>query len=592
MNELKKALKKKGFWVGVFVLVGIALLMVYHQKEKKEEEEPFSVFMEKVEHKEFGGVNEVFVSEKTNQLTYELDEVTYIVELPKLFISENVEFVQRLSESGVDVTLKSSDTSKSTQIVELFRLGIFLLLLLFFIRMFSDGFGGFKVEEVQKEGTTFRDIAGYDYVKDMFKELVDFLSNPDDYKHYESRLPKGILLEGPPGMGKTLFVKALAGETDTPMFQLSGSDIEDRYVGSGARRVEKIFKTVRKKAEEQGKAILFIDEIDAVGMKRENRTVQETNQTINKLLTEMDGFKKESRIIVIAATNLSSVLDQALTRSGRFDRIIHINRPNLQEREAIISLYLNKKKKVVSEEVLKTNYARVLAQQTQGFSNADLDKLVNEASLIAKRKQEKTITIITLREAFSEIVAGVKTNRRISEEEKRLVAYHEAGHAAARILLHKEGYKGVAYITITPHGESLGHVSPSGEEKAMLTKTDIKHDIMMMLAGRAVEDLMGGGNYTTGAMSDLQQANQQLLAYVARYGMSEGAENLYVEKLDENAEWLQNLLKHLRDQFYQETKMLMETHFSVVETIAEHLLLHTSIEQHELPGLLEKARNK
>ena len=259
----------------------------------------------------------------------------------------------------------------------------------------------------------------------------------------------------------------------------------------------------------------------------------------------------------------------------------------MEEREAVIELYLKKRKGMIAKEVYENDYARVLAQQTQGFSNADLDKLVNEASLIAKRKKDEEISIKSLREAFSEIVAGVKTNRRISEEDKRIVAYHEAGHAAAQLLLSEEGHRSVAYITITPHGESLGHVSPAGEERLLERKSTIKNMIQMKLAGRVVEEKILKGDYTTGAMGDLKQVNHLLIQYIARYGMSDSYMNQYIDDIDEHSDVLQRQIQEVRETLYAETKELIETHFDVVEALAEHLLVHTSIEQNELLHILE-----
>lgn len=563
-------------FVGVFI----------DSKKPQEEEQTITSFYTFYQTDEAKKMKDVVVYDKDNKLEYLYKNTKYIVEYPRTYLAENPEILKELASKGIEVKTEAGTGDKLLLITEIIRI-LFIVVIIFIVyRMVADSFASMDVKEVTEEKITFADIAGYEYVKEELQEIIDFLNNPKEFERYTDRLPKGVLLEGPPGNGKTLFAKAVAGESKTPFFQISASDIEDKYVGSGARRVEKIFKTVRKKAEESGKVILFIDEIDAVGMKRESRTVQETNQTINKLLTEMDGFDKDTRVIVMGATNLSSVLDVALTRSGRFDRIIAIERPTVKEREAVIRLYLHKKGDLVHPEVEEELYAYVLAQQTEGFSNADLDKLINEASLIAKKKKEDHVTIKTLREAFTKIVAGVKTNRHVSEEDKRIVAYHEAGHAVAQMITSPSGYKGIAYVTITPHGQSMGHVSPVSEER-LIRKSDVENKIKVALAGRAVEEKILDGDYTVGAANDLKQANEYLLGYVTKYGMSSTNENLYIENLDENKTVVQAEIKVAREHLYKETKKLVHTHFDIVEKIAEHLIIKGSIEQHELPELLK-----
>lgn len=579
--------KRGGFFSILFTLVLVSGYFIYEQQTKTKEEDQsvtsFARFMETEAVKE---MEEVTILDNENKLTYLHKNIEYTVDYPRSYLTENQHILETFAKHEIDVTVEKGAGNTVLLVAEIIRILFFILIFYIVFKMLADTFTTMDVKEVEDEKVTFKDIAGYEYVKEELAEIVDFLKNPEDYARYTDRMPKGVLLEGPPGNGKTLFAKAVAGETDTPFFQISASDIEDKYVGSGARRVEKIFKTVRKRAEESGKVILFIDEIDAVGMKREARTVQETNQTINKLLTEMDGFEKDTRVVIIAATNLSSSLDTALTRSGRFDRIIAIERPNMQEREAVVLLYLKKKEALIHPEVYNEQYAHVIAQQTEGFSNADLDKLVNEASLLAKKKKADTIDIKTLREAFTKIVAGVQTNRYVSEEDKKIVAYHEAGHAMVQIMTSEKGYKGVAYITITPHGQSLGHVSPVSDER-QLRKSDLENRIKVALAGRAVEEKILSGDYTVGAASDLQQANQFLLGYVAKYGMSETNQNLYIENLDENKQLVQHETKFVREKLYAQTKEMVEHHFDIVEKVALHLLMHMSLEQHELPILLK-----
>ena len=590
LNKLKAILKDKKKRDRLITIVSVLLAiggyyLYQHFTEPEKEEQSITAFMNFIETDTVKEIEEVKVYDDDNKITYLHKEIEYTVKYPRTYLSENDQILETLTKEKIDVSFEKGANNKMIMVTELLRLALFVVIFYFVFKMVSDSFSTMEITEVENEKVTFKDIAGYEYVKEELQEIIDFLNNPKDYEKYTDKIPKGVLLEGPPGNGKTLFAKAVAGESNTPFFHISASDIEDKYVGSGARRIEKLFKTVRKKAEETGKVILFIDELDAVGMKRESRTVQETNQTINKLLTEMDGFEKDTKVIIMAATNLSSTLDSALTRAGRFDRIIAIEKPSIQEREAVIKLYLNKKKELIHQEVFAETYEHVLAQQTEGFSNADLDKLINEASLIAKKKKADKVEIKTLREAFTKIVAGVQTNRKISKEDERIVSYHEAGHAVAQLITSPLGYKGVAYITVTPHGQSLGHVSPVSEER-LSRKSDIENKVKVALAGRAVEERILDGDYTIGAVGDLQQANQTLLGYVAKYGMSESNENLFIENLDENKGLVQSETKIARERLYKETKELINKHFDIVEKIAEYLMKNPSIEQNELPHLL------
>lgn len=587
LKEWAKDKKKRGSLFSILVvLIILSGFIVYELNSNATEEQSVTSFARFMKTEGVKDMKDVTIFDNTNELTYTYEDVDYHVSYPRSYLTENPELLNTFATYEIDVEIEKGTGNTLLIMMEIIRIVFFIFIFFIIFRMLADTFTNMEIKEVENETVTFDDIAGYEYVKEELAEIVDFLKNPEDYARYTSKIPKGVLLEGPPGNGKTLFAKSVAGETDTPFFQISASDIEDKYVGSGARRVEKIFKTVRQKAEETGKVILFIDELDAVGMKRESRTVQETNQTINKLLTEMDGFEKDTRVIIIAATNLSSSLDSALTRSGRFDRIITIERPSMKEREDVLLLYLHKKGDLIHPEVYEEQYAHVLAQQTEGFSNADLDKLINEASLIAKKKNIHMIDIKTLREAFTKIVAGVQTNRTMSDEDKKIVAYHEAGHAMVQIMTSPNGYKGVAYITITPHGQSLGHVSPVSEER-QLRKSDIENRIKVALAGRAVEEKILCGDYTVGAANDLKQANQWLLGYVVKYGMSEHNQNLYIEHLDENKELVQQETKIVREKLYKDTKDMVERHFDMIEKMADHLLKFGSIEQYELPALLK-----
>lgn len=572
----------------IFLIVLAAFIAIDQIKKSKDPEEvSITEFINLIDSKKVKDMEDIKIYEDNRTIQYKIKDEHYVVKYPSNFISENHDILNAFATYEKEVKFEKSSIFFFAVFMEILRLSIFLLLIYFIFKMLQGSLTSFEVEEVKKEKTTFKDIAGYKYVKEEMMEIVDFLNHPEEYAKYTQKPPKGVLFEGPPGNGKTLFAKAIAGETSTPFFQISAADIEDMFVGSGARRLEKVFKKVKKSAQENGRAILFIDEIDAVGMRREARTVVETNQTINKLLTELDGFDKETNILVIGATNLASVLDPALTRSGRFDLVLQIPYPSRSDREEVIWLYLNQKKEMVHEEVKKENYPYILSTLTEGFANADLAKLVNDAALIAKRDKKEKIDIESLRKAFTRNIAGARMDHEIDEEDRKIIAYHEAGHAVMQILTSPLGYKGVSYITVTPYGQSLGHVAPVSKNTVLKKKTDLENEIKVMLAGRAAEEKILDGNPTTGAANDLQQANRRLISYVKDYGLSEAFENLFIEKFDENNKMIQLEIKKIRDRIYKETKELIEKHFDMVERIGEYLLKHEAIDQPELPEILK-----
>lgn len=587
-DKLKMFFKKKKRAILLFILlVMIVSANAFHMNKNKPKELSYTIFLKQMDEKLVEKIEDVKFNQDENMFTYKIKEKEYEVTFPWGVQNKKELLFEQLKENDKELELIKGNKSFILYLFEFFRIAILIVLIYFIYKMFSGTLSKFDVAEIKDEKAKFDDIAGYRFVKEEMKELVDFLNYPEKYEKFTQKPPKGVLFEGPPGNGKTLFAKAVAGETDTAFFQISASDIEDMYVGSGARRLQKVFKKVKEKAKEKGKAILFIDEIDAVGMKREKRTVIETNQTINKLLTELDGFDKETNVLVIGATNLASVLDDALTRSGRFDRIVTIPKPNRKDRKEVFNLYLEKKRDIIESEVFDENYADVLASQTEGFCNADIDKLINESAIIARKRELEKINIACLRESFTRTVAGVKMEHFLSEEDKKIIAYHESAHAIMQIVTSPYGYRGVAYITITPYGQSLGHVVPVSNPSTLLKKKDLENEIKVMLAGRAVEEKILNGNPTTGAAGDLQQANRKLTSYVKHYGLSEELENYFSEAFDESNKEIQRAVKNIRDRIYKETKSLVDTHFDMIEALAEHLMEHENVDQHELPKILK-----
>ena len=369
----------------------------------------------------------------------------------------------------------------------------------------------------------FKDVAGLKEEKEEVEELIDFLKNPKKFQKLGARIPKGVLLVGPPGTGKTLLAKAVAGEANVPFFYISGSDFVELFVGVGASRVRDMFKEAKRNAP----CLIFIDEIDAVGRQRGTGLGgghDEREQTLNQLLTEMDGFGANEGIIIIAATNRPDVLDPALLRPGRFDRQVTVSLPDSKEREAILKVH--SKNKILAKDVNLSN----VSQRTPGFSGADLENLLNEAALLAVRRNKNAITIDEIDEATDRVLMGpAKTSRKITEKEKRLVSIHEAGHAVIGIKL--EDANEVHKITIIPRGVAGGYTMmlPKEEKIAIMTKNELEAHIVGLMGGRVAEELFLH-ELTTGASDDFKKATNIARSMVTEYGMSELGPMQYEQK--------------------------------------------------------------
>ena len=366
--------------------------------------------------------------------------------------------------------------------------------------------------------TTFKDVAGLEGAKEEIQEIVDFLKNPTKYTILGGKIPKGALLVGLPGTGKTLLAKAVAGEAKVPFFSLSGSDFVEMFVGVGASRVRDLFK----QAKDKSPAIIFIDEIDAIGRARGksnmNGSNDERENTLNQLLTEMDGFGTNTNVIVIAATNRADVLDKALMRAGRFDRQIYVDLPDLNERREIFKVHLKPIK------VIKTLDIEFLAKQTPGFSGADIANVCNEAALIAARKNKKSVGKQDFLNAVDRIVGGLeKKNKIITPDEKKTIAYHEAGHALVSWLL--EHAAPLVKVTIVPRGKSLGAAWYLPEERQIVQTEQMLDEMCATLGGRAAEKVMFN-KISTGALSDLEKVTQQARAMVSVYGLNDVIGNI------------------------------------------------------------------
>ncbi len=421
--------------------------------------------------------------------------------------------------------ISGSSTSWFVNLLPTIIMGVLLVILLVIMMRRMNTMGGdmnktlnfgkinAKKQQDQKSKTTFEQVAGADEEKEELSEMVDFLKCPEKFSTLGARIPKGVLLVGPPGTGKTLLARAVAGEANVPFFSISGSDFVEMYVGVGASRVRDLFDQAKKDAP----SVIFIDEIDAVGRHRGagmGGGHDEREQTLNQLLVEMDGFEKNQGVIVIAATNRPDILDPALLRPGRFDRQVRVGYPDTKGREAILKVH-SKNKPLAPDVDL-----RVIANSTVGFVGADLENLLNEAALLAARRNKKAITMAEIEEATVKVIVGTeKKSHKMSDKEKKLTAYHEAGHAISTYYL--ETQDPVRQVSIIPRGSAGGYtMSVPTEDKSYKTKNGMLDDIVVLLGGRVAEKLVLG-DISTGASNDIERATKLAKSMVTEYGMSD-----------------------------------------------------------------------
>ena len=438
---------------------------------------------------------------------------------------------------------------------------------------------------------TFADVAGLEGAKEEIVEIVDFLKNPKKYTELGAKIPKGALLVGPPGTGKTLLAKAVAGEAKVPFFSLSGSDFVEMFVGVGASRVRDLFKQAKEKAP----AIIFIDEIDAIGRARGKNngfnSNDERENTLNQLLTEMDGFGTNSGVIILAATNRADVLDSALMRAGRFDRQIYVDMPDLNERRAIFLVHL---KPLKLAEGLDIDF---LSKQTPGFSGADIANLCNEAALIAARKDKKQVEKQDFLDAVDRIVGGLeKKNKIITTEEKEVIAFHEAGHATISWLL--EFAHPLVKVTIVPRGQSLGAAWYLPEERTITTTEQILDQMCSALGGRAAEEVIFG-RISTGALSDLEKVTKQAYAMVSIYGLnkrlgnisfydSQGRDTFTKPYSEDTAKIIDEEVSKLIEGQYQRAVEVLKENKEKLEELANKLLTSEVIFKEDLEAIFGK----
>jgi len=447
------------------------------------------------------------------------------------------------------------------------------------------------VDENAKVTITFKDVAGLDEAKEEVMEVVDFLKNPQRYTSLGGKIPKGVILVGPPGTGKTLMAKAVAGEAKVPFFSISGSDFVEMFVGVGASRVRDLFKQAREKAP----CIIFIDEIDAIGRTRGRSILQgndERENTLNQLLVEMDGFATDAGVIIMAATNRPDVLDSALVRPGRFDRVISIDKPDLVGREQIFKVHIKPLKLEKDVDLHR------LAAMTPGFAGAEIANVCNESALIAARRNKKAIDMHDFNDAIDRVIGGLeKKNKLISPEEKKVVAYHEAGHAICGWFL--EYADPLVKVSIIPRGvAALGFAQYLPKEQYLYSTEQLKDSICMTLGGRAAEEIIFG-KITTGAQNDLERITKLAYSMVIIYGMNKKVGNL--SYYDQNAEYSFNKpyseetakvideeVKKLIDECYQRTAELLKQKRTELEAIAKELLEKEILYKHDLERLIGK----
>ena len=506
---------------------------------------------------------------------------------------DTMALAKQLHEQGVTVNKLIVEDNSGIMMILSYALmigGLFLVMNVITKRMGDGGMGGFgknnaKVYMEKKTGVTFKDVAGQDEAKESLQEIIDFLHDPQKYTDIGAKLPKGALLVGSPGTGKTLLAKAVAGEANVPFFSISGSDFEEVFVGVGASRVRDLFQQAAKVAP----CIVFIDEIDAVGHTRDAR-FGNSDQTLNQLLGEIDGFDSSKGVVILAATNRPEILDKALLRAGRFDRRIIVDKPNLQGRLDTLKVHTRKIK--LSEDV----DLKKIAQATAGAVGADLANLVNEAALRAVRKGRKAVNQEDLLVSFEVVIAGTeKKNTVLTDTEKRLVAYHEVGHALVAAL--EKHSQPVSKITIVPHTSgALGYTMQMPEEEKYLhTRQELICELKTLLGGRAAEQVVFGVQ-TTGASNDIQRATALARNMVALYGMSDELglmapatiTSQYLEghsQLDcsqETAAKVDKAVRELLDRVYQEAKTLLTENRALLDEVSEFLLAKETITGEEL----------
>lgn len=608
-KKVDKKIIKKGLLPYLFILLIIlGIFYLFNFLNHKTNILTYNEFMENLAN---GKVKEVMLVPRDRAQTYEVtgklsdyaENESFYAVLPK---SENVvKKITDITEKQKIELVTKADPESSTWLVilaDVLPLALLVFLAFFFLNKQMAGnrssmdFGKSKARlSDNKNKVTFKDVAGLKEEKEEVRELIDFLKNPKKFQKLGARIPKGVLLMGPPGTGKTLLARAVAGEANVPFYFISGSDFVELFVGVGASRVRDMFQQAKRNAP----CLIFIDEIDAVGRQRGTGLGgghDEREQTLNQLLTEMDGFGENEGIIIIAATNRPDVLDPALLRPGRFDRQVTVSLPDIKGREEILAVHAKNKK--LAKDVTLTN----LAKRTPGFSGADLENLLNEAALLAVRRDKDAITMHEVDEATDRVLMGpAKVSHKYSEKDRRLVAYHEAGHAVIGLKL--ANASDVQKVTIIPRGSAGGYnmMVPS-EEKLCSTKTDLLEQVTGLLGGRVAEEVVFK-EITTGAENDFSKATKIVRAMVTEYGMSdlgpmqleqqEGAAFLgrdynKTRNFSETvAHEIDEEMRKIINGCYVDAKKIIKENRELLNLIAETLLEYETLTKEQIDYLVE-----
>ncbi len=610
---MNRFIKNTGFYL-IIILITVGIVNIISNNNEQRSELTYDVFRSQLEQN-----NITEISARFDGYTYFITGKMKVNPDPTRYPSTEFwtrapytsDLIQKIEEAGITEKYLPME-GQSIWITLLTTLIPFIIMfaLFFFLLNQAQGGGGkvmnfgksrAKLYTEDKKRVTFDDVAGADEEKQELVEIVEFLKDPRKFASLGARIPKGVLLNGPPGTGKTLLARAVAGEAGVPFFSISGSDFVEMFVGVGASRVRDLFENAKKNSP----CIIFIDEIDAVGRQRGaglGGGHDEREQTLNQLLVEMDGFGANEGIIIIAATNRPDILDPALLRPGRFDRQITVDRPDLKGREAVLRVHARNKP------LAKDVKLDVLARYTTGFTGADLENLLNEAALIAARRNRKEISMAELDEAFDRVVVGTqKKSRVISEREKRTIAYHEAGHAIIGYYVRHADV--IHKVTIVPRGRAGGYammIPKEGEDRLLQTKSELLDRVVGLLGGRVAEELFIG-EIGTGAYDDFRKATQIVRSMITEYGMSDrlgplqfgnnqghvflGRDLAHEQNYsDAIAYEIDQEMQSMIRECYERAKQILQEHADKVHLLANALLKYETLDREQITELLETGK--
>ena len=594
-NNKEKQNKKSMLLIGLSILLVIIIVLVsiFWIKNASKKDENTLAYTDLIKELSYGNIEKIEMTTGSTTVKVKLknveEEKTSVVPETESFM----ELVQSKVAEGNELELiqkpKSILAQIPSMIMSILPTAIMLALFIMIFKMQGLGEKGKVYDDTErKTKIKFDDVAGLDEEKEEMIEIVDFLKKPEKFKKMGARVPKGVLLYGKPGTGKTLIAKAIAGEADVPFISMSGSEFIEMFAGLGASRVRKLFEKARKLAP----CIVFIDEIDAIGSRRTSNSGAETenNQTLNQLLVEMDGFSSEETIIVLAATNRPEMLDKALLRPGRFDRQITIPVPDLKGRLEILKIHAKNKK--ISDDVNLES----IAEDTAGFTGAELENILNEAAIVSTKNKHEDIENLDIEEAVKKVTVGLEKRGRVySEKDKKLTAYHEAGHAVVSRYLPTQ--TNVKEISIIPRGVAGGYTMyKSDEDKYYISKTEMQEKLIALLGGRAAEKLVLN-DISTGASNDIEVATKIARDMVTKYGMSDnlgpidfqGKEPYEMQMFGENiGDKIGEEVKKLIDIAYSDALSLLQQHRDKLDMIAQALLEKEKINEEDFQRFFEE----